>query len=139
MKENNINMMKELGLRVMNDIFDDQIRKFMFDGKSLLTSDELAQHIEENLGKYMNPDEIKLLLMEQVGVTGGNDEVSPIAVKVISHLCSFNVIHGIQAALTDPRFIKNNPFDLLTNPMHFMIHKYLTEEMKVDIDIKCSD
>jgi hypothetical protein len=139
MKENNINMMKELGLRVMNDIFDDQIRKFMFDGKSLLTSDELAQHIEENLGKYMNPDEIKLLLMEQVGATPDNDEVYPIAVRVISHMCSFNVIHGIQAALTDPRFIKDNPFDIFSNPMHFMIHKYLREEMKVDIDFKSSD
>ena len=132
-------MMKELGLRVMNDIFDDQIRKFIFDGKPLVTSDELAQYIEENLGKYMNPDEIKLLLMEQVGVTTDNDEVYPIALRVISHLSSFNVIHGIQAVLTDPRFINNNPFDLLTNPMHFMIHKYLTEEMKVDIEIKSSD
>jgi hypothetical protein len=139
MKENNINMMEELGLRVMNDIFDDQIRKFIFEGKPLNTSDELAQHIEENLGKYMNHDEIKLLLMEQVGVAADNDEVYPIAVRVISHLCSFNVIHGIQAALTAPRFIKDNPFDILTNPMHFMIHKYLTEEMRVDIDFKSKD
>ena len=139
MKENNINMMKELGLRVVNDIFDDQLRKFVFNGKSLITSDELAQHIEENLEKYLNQDEIKLLLMEQVGTAADNEEVYPIAVRVISHLCSFNVIHGIQAALTAPRFIKDNPFDILTNPMHFMIHKYLTEEMRVDIDFKSKD
>jgi len=133
MKTKETNMMKELGLRVMNDIFDDQLMKFIFEGNPLMTTEELSDFIVENLEKYLNPDEVNSLLTEQLGIAD-DERIKELGIRLISHLCALNITQAIEATLTHPSFAKNNPFNILTNPMHFIIHKYLTEEMGVDID-----
>jgi len=73
------------------------------------------------------------LLTEQLGIAD-DERIKELGIRLISHLCALNITQAIEATLTHPSFAKNNPFNILTNPMHFIIHKYLTEEMGVDID-----
>lgn len=134
MDKNEVSMMRKLELQVLNEIFEVQLKSFLFDGKPLITQDELANHIVENFGKYIKPDEFNMLLIEQVG-TADNNELNQLAVRALSQICSYNVIRTIHGTLTHPYFTKDNPFNILTNPMHFMIHKYLTEEMGLNIEL----
>ena len=134
MDKNEVSMMKKLELQVLNEIFEVQLKSFLFDGKPLITQDELANHIVENFGKYIKPDEFNMLLIEQVG-TADNNELNQLAVRALSQIFSYNVIRAIHGTLTHPCFTKDNPFNILTNPMHFMIHKYLTEEMGLNIEL----
>lgn len=133
MDKNEVSMIRKLELQVLNEIFEVQLKSFLFDGKPLITEDELANHIVENFNKYIMPDEFNMLLIEQVG-TADNDELNQLAIRAISLMCSYNVIRAINETLIHPSFVKDNPFNILTNPMHFMIHKYLTEEVKLNID-----
>lgn len=138
MDKNEVSMMRKLELQVLNEIFEVQLKSFLFDGKPLITQDELANHIVENFGKYIKPDEFNMLLIEQVG-TADNIELNQPAVRELSQICSYNVIRAIHATLTHPSFAKYNPFNILTNPIHFMIHKYLTEEMGLNIELNNSN
>jgi len=135
MKTEATDMMEELGLRIMSDIFDDQLMRFIFEDKPLITAEELSDFIVENLDKYLNPDELKLLLTQQLG-TEVNEDINKKGTNLLCDICSLFISKAMNDTLTHPNFVKDNPFNILTNPMHFMIHKYLTEEMGLDINLK---
>lgn len=131
MKEQ-INYIDELSARVYLKNAETQLENLMLKGKSLMTHEELAQHITENLSEYLSTEEQNQLLQQNLGCIE-DESVKSLMMKIAIDLAALSVTNAIEKVLTEERFVGDNPFEFKKNPLLFMLYKFYDERFGVKL------
>lgn len=130
----NIKYMDLFTERVYDDLGKEIVSGMFLGDKKMMEISEIEVHVNANLNKYMNDDELKCLILEQIG-TCEHEELNIMVIQCTILLVSLNVHSLIKSALLDERFTKGNPFSPISNPKAFIIYKYFREQFGMDTQI----
>jgi hypothetical protein len=119
-------------------VYDDLVVKIMlgmsFGNKKNMEKSEFEVHVNANLNKYMNDDELKCLILEQIG-TCEHEELNAMVIQCAILIVYLNVHIWIKNSLLDESFTDDNPFSPISNPKAFIISKYFHEQFGMDTQI----
>jgi hypothetical protein len=130
--ETPINYTNELSLRVYQKIGEQQLRGLLLEGKALMTSDELIQHITENIGDYLSAEEEQQLYTNNLHQCQ-DEEIKSLILKVTIEVAASFVELAFEKTLLDEHFVKDNPFEIRKNPLLFMMYRYYDENFGVKL------
>jgi hypothetical protein len=132
-----INYINELSLRVYNKVGEQQLQDFLINGNPLMTLEEIAVHIRENLDNYLSIEEQKILVHNNLGGIVVDDEKLTYSVlKFGIYMAALNVNQYIEKALTSTDFVGDNPYSVLTHPRMFMLYKFYDEQFGIKLQPK---
>jgi hypothetical protein len=128
-------LINELSLRVYQKIGEEQLKGLLIDGKRLMNHDELTQHISDNLNEYLNTEEQKQLLADNL-YNINDEKIKSLMLKLAIEMASAYFQTAIEKTLTAEDFVTNNPYSVHLNPQLFMMYKYYDEELGVKLNSK---
>jgi hypothetical protein len=132
------NLINELSLRVYQKIGEEQLKSLLMDGKPLMTHDELTKHISVNLNDFLNTEEQKQLIIDNI-YNVDDEKIKSLMIKLAIEMAAGYVQSAIEKALTSEDFVGDNPYSALTVPRMFMMYKYYNEKSEVNLNTKSLD
>jgi hypothetical protein len=128
-----INFISELSLRIYQKTGEEQLRGLLLEDKPLMTSDELVQHITENMGEYLNAEEQEQLYIKNLYHVD-DEGIKSLLLKLAIEMAATYVQNAFENALSEKDFVGDNPYSALTAPRMFMLYKYYDEETHIKLN-----